>query len=319
MLVALVAAGCGQSPSTAEDFVHSHPKALAFKPGRPEASGGGAPVLTVTNLMVMDYYYYRGGEVGTTTRDFGTNPCYTVEGTFDLTKHGSLAGGRIHFFCTGGWTRRPGCKDVVDLPREALTGGFQLRLCLDNNEILRYGQALGLQLGPANDTARIEDSVTLTVSDAASGTHAANGGRAGLDIHSAAAAGDLETAKGLLTAKADLASARDKYHRTPLHWAAGLGRKEVVALLLEGGANLDPTDIEGLTPLIAAAAGGHNDVVESLLVKGANVNARAKDGESSLHRATFNGHKDTVALLLKYKADPNAKDNNGRPPQERPW
>ena len=58
---------------------------------------------------------------------------------------------------------------------------------------------------------------------------------------------------------------RDNDGRTPLSWAVGNGRLQVVRSLLESG-KIDPNskDNDELTPLSWAAAGDHDTVVELL-------------------------------------------------------
>ena len=49
---------------------------------------------------------------------------------------------------------------------------------------------------------------------------------------------------------------------TPLHYAAGNGKKDEVKLLLRGGADPDKTDRWGRTALHCTASKGHKDVVQ---------------------------------------------------------
>lgn len=58
------------------------------------------------------------------------------------------------------------------------------------------------------------------------------------------------------------------HERTALHEAARLGRKELVQLLLDSGADPDPRSGYGLTPLALAAQMGHTEIMELLLQKG---------------------------------------------------
>jgi ankyrin repeat protein len=56
---------------------------------------------------------------------------------------------------------------------------------------------------------------------------------------------------------------------TPLHGAASFGRLELIALLLDRGADLHAKDYEGKTPLATAIKHGHEDAVELLRQRGA--------------------------------------------------
>jgi len=59
-----------------------------------------------------------------------------------------------------------------------------------------------------------------------------------------------------------------------LHAAAGLGRKEIVELLIAEGADVNAENDSGDTPLHWAAMEGHTKVAELLITTGADVNAK---------------------------------------------
>ncbi len=61
---------------------------------------------------------------------------------------------------------------------------------------------------------------------------------------------------------------------TPLQTAARRGRGEIVAFLINKGADLNVADGSGYTPLHLAAEGGHLDVVKQLVKAGAKVGAK---------------------------------------------
>jgi hypothetical protein len=84
------------------------------------------------------------------------------------------------------------------------------------------------------------------------------------EIHDAARNGDLEKVKTLLKDNPDLVSSKDKWDRTPLHWAAVGGHKDVAELLLTNKAEVNATNNEGETPLHVAVAKGHKEVAELL-------------------------------------------------------
>ena len=62
-----------------------------------------------------------------------------------------------------------------------------------------------------------------------------------VDIHEAAAKGQIEAVKQYLAAGTDV-NAKDKYRRTPLHRAAWGGHKEIVELLIAEGADVNAKD-----------------------------------------------------------------------------
>jgi ankyrin repeat protein len=84
-------------------------------------------------------------------------------------------------------------------------------------------------------------------------------------LHEAARKGDVQEAKKLLEAGADL-TARDEHLRsTPLAWAAKFGQLEMVKFLLRHGAPKSlPDDPEWATPLAWATKRGHDEIARLL-------------------------------------------------------
>jgi ankyrin repeat protein len=84
-------------------------------------------------------------------------------------------------------------------------------------------------------------------------------------LHDAARGGDLDKAKALLDAGADM-TARDEHLRsTPLAWAAKFGQREMVVLLLERGAPRSlPDDPAWATPRAWASKRGHDEIARLL-------------------------------------------------------
>ena len=120
----------------------------------------------------------------------------------------------------------------------------------------------------------------------------------------------------LNTDKVDIDAKDSDYGRTPLSWAATRGHEAVAKLLLDTGkADVDAKDSRyGRTPLSWAAGAGHKAVAKLLLDTG-KVDVDAKDstyGRTPLSRAAEGGYKAIVKLLLDTgKADVDAKDSVG--------
>uniref|UniRef100_A0A667WVU7 Poly [ADP-ribose] polymerase n=1 Tax=Myripristis murdjan TaxID=586833 RepID=A0A667WVU7_9TELE len=99
---------------------------------------------------------------------------------------------------------------------------------------------------------------------------------------------------------------------TPLHFAAGFGRKDVVDHLLQTGANVHARDDGGLIPLHNACSFGHSEVVSLLLCQGADSNARDNWNYTPLHEAAIKGKIDVCIVLLQHGADPNIRNTDGK-------
>ena len=122
---------------------------------------------------------------------------------------------------------------------------------------------------------------------------------------------------------------RPKSEQTALFWAAAEGHAEVIAELIEFGADFRRTLESGFSPLLFAVRGGHIEAVRTLIEAGSDVNqriepgpewrhlgyvAKLRPGASPLHLAVENGHFELGALLLDAGADPNAADPLGYTP-----
>jgi hypothetical protein len=86
--------------------------------------------------------------------------------------------------------------------------------------------------------------------------------------------------------------------------------------LLSAGADPAPRDIRGQTPLHHAATRGiyNKDVVALLVANGLNVNAQDRFGNTALHLAAERGHLDTLDFLLDLGSDPCARNSDGALP-----
>jgi len=108
-------------------------------------------------------------------------------------------------------------------------------------------------------------------------------------------------------------NAKDDVGETPLHWAAWIGHKEIVELLITAGADVNAKG-DG-TPLHHAALRGKKEIVELLIANGADVNT--KGGwmvGTPLHYVVVGGHIELVELLIAEGTDVNVKDGSGGTP-----
>ncbi|XP_060795531.1 poly [ADP-ribose] polymerase tankyrase-2-like isoform X2 [Neoarius graeffei] len=135
---------------------------------------------------------------------------------------------------------------------------------------------------------------------------------AGRELFEACRSGELERVKKLLTA--DSVNSRDTAGRksTPLHFAAGFGRRDVVSYLLQHGANVHARDDGGLISLHNACSFGHAEVVNLLLQHGADPNSRDNWNYTPLHEAAIKGKIDVCIVLLQHGAEPSIRNTDGR-------
>ena len=91
----------------------------------------------------------------------------------------------------------------------------------------------------------------------------------------------------------------------PMHHAAGAGYPDIVKILQEARAQIDPQSVHRETPLHSAARGWRDaegvypEIVKILLEARAQIDAQDMHGETALHYAAKGGRADVVAVLLE--------------------
>ncbi|KAH0492017.1 hypothetical protein TgHK011_003415 [Trichoderma gracile] len=104
---------------------------------------------------------------------------------------------------------------------------------------------------------------------------------------------------------------RDSLVNTPLHFAAFLGRPNIVEELLNRGAVIDDAaEIHEQTPLHMAAFGGHIQVMKKLLLRGADPNAIANDIGPVVNAAISSGSREAVELLVEHNVSLTIQSEN---------
>ena len=129
-------------------------------------------------------------------------------------------------------------------------------------------------------------------------------------VAEAARRGDVVMVKALIDGGADVNEAQGD-GMTGLHWAAERGDEEIAKLLVSAGADLESgTRIGSYTPLHLASKGGHTAVVSLLLEGGANAGvATESNGATPLHLAAAAADGGAVvSLLLRYGAEANVRE-----------
>lgn len=129
----------------------------------------------------------------------------------------------------------------------------------------------------------------------------------------AAIAGNATVAAALLELGADVHAASDD-GMSPIHHACQFGRAEVPRLLLAAGARPGARVRQrwNRTPLHFAVDHGHAAPVPVLVAAGADVAKRDGFGSMPHHLATERSNAPAVRALLAAGADPRARDGNGR-------
>lgn len=134
-------------------------------------------------------------------------------------------------------------------------------------------------------------------------------------LFQAVRADDAVQVAALVAAGADLTTQLPPFGWTALHIAAGEGKMNATAALLDAGAEVDSRANDGETPLHLAAQAGSDEEIRLLVDRRADVEARSNEGETPLHVAVQHigsrspQHIDT---LLSLRADPGVKDSDGR-------
>ena len=135
-----------------------------------------------------------------------------------------------------------------------------------------------------------------------------------LDLFEAAALGQADRVEAALFEAPELASAVTDDGFTALHLTAFFsGDAQVARMLLDAGtdANALAANETALRPIHSAAAAGSNEVVALLIERGADVNAAQRGGYTPLHSAAANGNDGLVDLLIDAGADPSRQTEDG--------
>ncbi|XP_065175426.1 poly [ADP-ribose] polymerase tankyrase-like [Sycon ciliatum] len=151
------------------------------------------------------------------------------------------------------------------------------------------------------------------VGDAATGT-VQQTGSSDDNLFEACKNGDLKRVKELVSSSNVNLQDTTGRRSTPLHFAAGYGRKEIVGHLLDCGADVMARDDGGLIPLHNASSFGHADVVTMLVEAKANPNARDNWNFTPLHEAASKGKVEVCIVLLQNGADATICNSDGKTP-----
>ena len=127
----------------------------------------------------------------------------------------------------------------------------------------------------------------------------------------AAARGHAGAVRLLLDARASVDARANTCGRSALHRAAEEGHLDVITALIERGADVLSSQLNGQCALYSASAGGHAELVAALPASGAAVEQRDLLGATPLIAACEGGHLAACNALLAAGAAAGAVDSNG--------
>lgn len=120
----------------------------------------------------------------------------------------------------------------------------------------------------------------------------------------AAEKGNLEELRSALDSPETNINDVDKHGATALMYAVRRGRKDIVELLIDKGADPHIITWGDKTALREAVKGGHKEIIKLLLATNSEFKKRSMG--CALIEAAEKGHKDIVELLINQGADPNS-------------
>ena len=197
-----------------------------------------------------------------------------------------------------------GCGPSVDIWTGAQTG---------NIEAVKHNLADGVDINSKSDIGRTPLDVAIAFKQSLiTDLLRKHGGKtrdelkAAESIVVAVELGKIEAVKQHLNDGTEV-NAKGETGRTPLHWAAIEGHKEIAELLIAKGADVNAKGVFEMTPLHEAAASGRKEMAEQLIAKGADVNAKNERGQTPVDYAervnafhSTERKKETIALLRKH-------------------
>lgn len=136
----------------------------------------------------------------------------------------------------------------------------------------------------------------------------------------AAVAGNSEICEFLLKAGADplVCSAADSIkipgNSNVLHFAACLGKNEIINMFIANKQLLNAKDLMGVTPLMYAALNGHSDTFEILFKAGADPLISSESLSNAMHFAAKSGKTSMIELLLGHRRLIDSADSDGLTP-----
>ncbi|XP_013083774.2 uncharacterized protein LOC106068824 isoform X3 [Biomphalaria glabrata] len=134
----------------------------------------------------------------------------------------------------------------------------------------------------------------------------------GKGIHDAVRAGDLERVKDLINSFNEMKDFRDGNGWTPIHLAAARGNIDILRWLVTSDADINAVTPTGYNAMHIAAMHGHMNSMMVLQAMGCSITSVTLDKQSALHLASKNGHLECIKWLVANRASITQKDNKGK-------
>jgi len=188
------------------------------------------------------------------------------------------------------------------------------------------GGVLGAPLNAALDRGHL-DIAQFLLDRGADGEHRREWDQHKTGLYIASSRGYANVVRSLIDRGADLNAICEGHDKpgnavwwTPLCVAIYEGRRDIVVLLLERGADTETRYDRGKTALYVASSHGCADIVRRLISHGADLNVECVDWDHTgyegkwtpLHAAIDSGTPPVARTLLEHGANPNAPDAWGR-------
>ena len=165
-----------------------------------------------------------------------------------------------------------------------------------------------------------ESTVVATLLDHGADINAAEYDHGWTPLHLAARSDQHKEVVALLLERGADTGAIDGFEGTPLHVAAGRGALAAVAMLLDAGSNIGGKNQYGTTPLqwtieSVSLSDKAEHVVSLLLDRSADIETTDIEGRTPLHSAAaYAGNREFITPLLNRGADIEALNNVGEAP-----
>ncbi|KAH9502571.1 hypothetical protein Btru_069032 [Bulinus truncatus] len=134
----------------------------------------------------------------------------------------------------------------------------------------------------------------------------------GKGIHDAVRAGDLERVKDLINQFNEMKDFKDGSGWTPIHLAAARGNIDILRWLVTSDADINAVTPSGLNAMHISAMHGHVNSMMVLQAMGCSIASLTLEKQSALHLAAENGHLECVKWLVANRASITQEDSKGK-------